>query len=94
MGYYVHSKVCDVLGNYYVQGGSLDVRGKVFSALADVRSNAFLDVKGCLKFFGAVFRGVFAWLKSMLSSLGFLIVVSPDAGHYLFSVIDGGFLLD
>jgi hypothetical protein len=57
--------------------------------------NVFLDVdvKGCLKFFGAVFRGVFAWTFSMLSALRFLIVVEGDAGHYLFGVVDGGFFL-
>jgi hypothetical protein len=49
----------------------------------------FLDVEGCLKFLGAVFRGVFAWEKSMLSALRFLIVVSLDCGHYLFDVVDG-----
>jgi hypothetical protein len=87
------------------------VRGRVFSALADVRSNVhlsptdsaisqvhlqkqvFLDVEGCVKFFGVVFQGVFAWEKSMLSALGFLIVVEGDAGHYLFGVVDGGVFL-
>jgi hypothetical protein len=54
----------------------------------------FLDVKGCVKFFGAVFRGVFAWTFSMLSALGFLIVVSPDCGRYLFGVVDGGVYRD
>ena len=78
MIYHVHSRGCDVLGNYYVQGGSLDVR-----------SIGFLDVKGCLKFFNGVFRGVFAWEKSILSALGFLVVVSPDYGHYIFCDVDG-----
>jgi hypothetical protein len=61
--------------------------------LAYVRGIGFLDVKGCVKFFGAVFRGVFAWEKSMLSALGFLVVVSPDCGRYLFGVVDGGVFL-
>ena len=52
-------------------------------------SNVFLDVEGCLKRFGAVFRGVFAWEKSMLWALGFLIVVRLDCGGYLFGVVDG-----
>jgi hypothetical protein len=82
------------LSFYYVHLKACHVRGKVFSALSDVRSNVFLDVKGCLKFFGVVFRGVFAWEKSMLSALGFLIVVSPDCGRYLFGVVDGGFFRD
>ena len=98
MIYYVHSKGLPfgILSKvyYYVHAKACNVRGKVFSALADVRSNAFLDVKGCLKFFGAVFRGVFAWTFSMLSVLRFLIVVKVDAGHYLFGVVDGGFFLD
>ena len=53
------------------------------------RSNAFLDVEGCLKFFGAVFRGVFAWEKSMLSALSCLVVVAPDWGRYILDVVDG-----
>jgi hypothetical protein len=77
----------------YVHYRPCDVRGKIFCALADVRSVRFLDVKGCLKFFNGVFRGVFAWEKSMLSALRFLIVVSPDCGHYLFGVVDGGVFL-
>jgi hypothetical protein len=80
LGYYVHAKACDV-------------RGRVFCALSDVRGIGFLDVKGCLKFFNGVFRGVFAWEKSMLSALRFLVVVSPDYGHYIFGVVDGGFYL-
>ena len=54
-----------------------------------VRSNAFLDVKGCLKFFGAVFRGVFAWSFSMLSGLGFLKVSDADGGVLNFFRVDG-----
>ena len=54
----------------------------------------FLDVEGGLKFFGAVFRGVFAWEKSMLSALSCLIVVRLGCGRYLFGVVDGGVLLD
>jgi hypothetical protein len=49
----------------------------------------FLDVKACLKFFGAVFCGVFAWEKSMLLSLGFLLVLSPDCGCYILCNVDG-----
>lgn len=106
--YYVHSKglpfgILSIV-YYYVHRGFKShpgamcrlayVRGRVFSALSDVRSIVFLDVKGCVKFFGVVFRGVFAWEKSMLSALRFLIVVSPDCGHYIFSVVDGVFFLD
>jgi hypothetical protein len=98
MIYYVHSKGLPfgILSKvyYYVHAKACNVRGKVFSALADVRSIGFLDVKGCVKFFGAVFRGVFAWTFSMLSALGFLIVVSPDCGRYLFGVVDGGVYRD
>jgi hypothetical protein len=78
---------------YYVHYRPWHVRGRVFCALSDVRSIRFLDVKGRLKFFNGVFRGVFAWEKSMLSALRFLIVVSPDCGRYLFGVVDGGFFL-
>ena len=55
----------------------------------DVRGIGFLDVEGCLKFFGAVFRGVFVWSFSMLLALGFLVVVSPDCGHYISVNVDG-----
>jgi hypothetical protein len=96
--YYVHSKglLIGILSEfyYYVQAEACNVRGEVFSALSDVRSIGFLDVKGCLKFFNGVFRGVFAWEKSMLSALRFLIVVSPDCRRYLFGVVDGGVFLD
>jgi hypothetical protein len=53
------------------------------------RSNVFLDVKGCLKFLGAVFRGVFAWEKSMLSASCVLSVVKPDWRVLDFNVVDG-----
>ena len=43
----------------------------------------FLDVNGCLKFFRVVFRQFFTWSFSMLLALGFVIVVSPDEGHYI-----------
>jgi hypothetical protein len=66
----------------------------VHSRACDVRSIGFLAVKGCVKFFGAVFRGVFAWEKSMLSALGFLIVVRHPIRRYLFGVVDGGFFFD
>jgi hypothetical protein len=97
MIYYVHSKglpfgILSIV-YYYVHLKACNVRGRVFSGLSDVRSIGFLDVKGCLKFFNGVFRGVFAWGKSMLSALGFLIVVSPDCGRYLFGVVDGGVFL-
>jgi hypothetical protein len=90
--YYVHSKglpsgILSIV-YYYVHCGFIR-----WCRLAYVRGIGFLDVKGCVKFFGAVFRGVFAWEKSMLSALGFLIVVSPDCGRYLFGVVDGGFYL-
>ena len=78
---------------YYVHSRACHVRGKVFSALADVRSN-LLDVKGCLKLFQAGFWRFFAWTFSMLSALGFLVVVSPDYGHYLFGIVDGVEYLD
>jgi hypothetical protein len=51
--------------------------------------SVFLDVDGCLKFFGAVFRGVFAWEKSMLSRWVFMVVCSPDCGHYSLGNVDG-----
>jgi len=72
-----------------VQTKACDVRGKVFCALSDVRGDAFLAVEGCLKFFGAVFRGVFAWEKSMLSALGFLTTTDVDAGVLIFTVANG-----
>ena len=65
-----------------------------YSRACVARSNVFLDVEGCLKRFGAVFRGVFAWTFSMLSALEFLVVVSPDYGHYLFGIVDGVDYLD
>ena len=72
-----------VLGDYYVQGGSLDVHDKWF-----------LDVNGCLKFFRGAFRRFSAWSFSMLLALGFLLVVSPDYGHYICSYVDGAESLD
>ena len=81
---------------YYVPLRVLDVTRHSLSGLetrpCNVRGNAFLAVKGCLKFFGAVFRGVFAWEKSMLSALSCLVVVAPDWGHYILGVVDGVFL--
>ena len=78
----------------------MEVKAILFRVLSEVyyyeyarpcaaRSIGFLDVEGCLKFFGAVFRGVFAWEKSMLWALGFLIVVRLDCGGYIFGVVDG-----
>jgi len=51
--------------------------------------SVFLDVVGCLKFFGAVFGVVFAWEKSMLSRWVFMVVCSPDCGHYSLGNVDG-----
>jgi hypothetical protein len=51
--------------------------------------NVFLDVNVCLKVLAAVLRRVFAWEKSMLSRWGFLVVCSPDCGHYSFGNVDG-----
>lgn len=48
------------------------------SRVCGPRSIGFLDVKGCLKFFGAVLERFFAWEKSMLLSSGFLSVAKPD----------------
>ncbi len=72
MIYHVHSESRGFKSRPVHQCRLAYVRGRVFSALADVRGIGFLDVKGCLKFFGVVFRGVFAWEKSMLLSWGFL----------------------
>ena len=49
----------------------------------------FLDVNVCLKVLGTVLRRVFAWEKSMLSRWVFLVVSSPDCGHYSFGNVDG-----
>ena len=49
----------------------------------------FLDVNVCLKVFGAVLRRFFVWEKSMLSRWVFLVVCSPDCGHYSFCNVDG-----
>ena len=49
----------------------------------------FLDVNACLKVFGAVLRRFFVWEKSMLSRWVFLVVCSPDCGHYSFGNVDG-----
>jgi hypothetical protein len=54
----------------------------------------FLDVKGCLKFFRVAFRRFSVWSFSMLSSWGFLLVVSPVYGYYILDVVDGGKRLD
>ena len=51
--------------------------------------NVFLDVNVCLKVLGAVLRRVFAWEKSMLSRWVFLVVCSPDCGHYISVNVDG-----
>ena len=51
--------------------------------------SGFLDVVGCFKFFGAVFSVVFAWEKSMLSRWVFMVVCSPDCGHYSLGNVDG-----
>lgn len=49
----------------------------------------FINVKGCLKFFDAVFSVFFAWEKSMGSGWVFLIVCSPANGHYILVNVDG-----
>jgi hypothetical protein len=49
----------------------------------------FLDVAVCSKVFGAVFSVVFAWEKSMVSRWVFLVVGSPDCGHYSLGNVDG-----
>jgi hypothetical protein len=54
----------------------------------------FLDVKGCLKFLGAVFQGVFAWEKSMLSASRVLSVAKPDWRVLDFNVVDEAENLD
>ena len=51
--------------------------------------SGFLDVIGCLKFFRGVFSVVFAWEKSMLSRWVFMVVCSPDCGHYSLGNVDG-----
>jgi hypothetical protein len=48
-----------------------------------------LDVKGCLKFFGAVFRVFFVWEKSMLSASRVLSIDKPDGRVLDFDVVDG-----
>ena len=60
-----------------------------YSESCGARGNVFLDVKGCLKFLGAVFRGFFVWEKSMLSASGFLSVAKPDGRVLEFGVVDG-----
>lgn len=49
----------------------------------------FLELKACLKLFGANFNVVFPWEKSMLSRGVFLVVCSPDCGHYISVNVDG-----
>ena len=51
--------------------------------------NGFLDANGCLKVLGVVFGVVFVWEKSMLSRWVFLVVCSPDWGHYFLGNVDG-----
>jgi hypothetical protein len=53
-----------------------------------------LDVKGCVKFFRGASRHFFAWEKSMLLALGFLLVVSPDWRRYNLVNVDGVGCLD
>lgn len=72
---YVHLKACNV-------------RGKVFSALADVRGKVFLDVKGCLKNLACTFW-VFWHGKSPCFLKGFSIVRSPEREHCIDGSIDG-----
>ena len=56
--------------------------------------SVFLDVNVCSKVFGAVLRRVFVWEKSMLSRCLFLVVGSPDCGHYSLGNVDGVESLD
>ena len=56
--------------------------------------NGFLDVNVCLKVFGAILRRIFVWEKSMLSRWVFLVVGSPDCGHYFLGNVDGVESLD
>jgi hypothetical protein len=79
---------------YYVHYRPWHVRGRVFCVLSDVRGIGFLDVKGCLKFFNGVFRGVFAWEKSMLSALRLLMVINHGYRVLILHGVDGGFYLD
>ena len=71
-----------------------DVRGRVFSALSDVRSIRFLDVKGCLKFFGVVFRGVLGMVKVHAFNLGVLKVFCVDGRVLVLRGVDGVDCLD
>jgi len=53
------------------------------------RGNVFLDVKGCLKFLGAVFRVFFVWEKSMLLASHVLSVFRRDWLVLDLGVVDG-----
>jgi hypothetical protein len=48
-----------------------------------------LDVKACLMQKGKQKRAQNPWEKSMLSRWAFLVVGSPDCGHYFFGNVDG-----
>ncbi len=56
--------------------------------------NAVLAVEGCSNVFGGCFSRVFVWSFSMLSGLGFLMVVSPDCLRYFRVNVDGAECLD
>ena len=56
--------------------------------------NGFLDVNVCLKVFGVVLRRVLVWKMSMLSRWVFLVMCSPDCGHYSLGNVDGVESLD
>ena len=50
---------------------------------------AFLSVNACLNVFRVMFGRFFVWSFSMRLALGFLVVVSPDCGHYSLGNVDG-----
>ena len=58
------------------------------------RGKWFFVVNACLKLFRVVFRRFFAWSFSMLLEVVFLVVVSPDCGHYISVNVDGVECLD
>lgn len=54
-----------------------------------MKNGYFLELKLCSNVFEANFGAVFAWEKSMLFEGYFLIVWSPDYGHYISANVDG-----
>ena len=93
MGYCVHSSGADrVVVGRMLSLNPADASRQGLSLLYNrcvARGNVFLDVEGCLKFFRVAFRQFFAWSFSMLLAWGFVVVVSPDCGHYICSYVDG-----